>query len=100
MKRLFATCYYINVFMLIVVLFTTVATVINPTFFMEITGSELYISLRHLFSIPMVVLWVWCLVLWSKYDKKISRFFLLFFLMGFYPVLYYHRVKKNNWIKE
>jgi hypothetical protein len=42
--------------------------------------------------------WIWNIIIWSKSDKKIARFFALFFLLGIYTLFYYRIVLKNNWI--
>ena len=41
---------------------------------------------------------IWNIVIWSKRDKKVGRFFALFFLPGVYTIYYYWIVVKNNWI--
>jgi hypothetical protein len=44
--------------------------------------------------------WIWNIVIWSKQDKKIGRFFALFFLPGLYTLFYYRIVLKNNWLNR
>ena len=99
MKKLFfRICYYVNVLMLFVTFVIITVGFFNLEWISTIINGDTFIYLRFLLSIPMVILWVWCLLIWSKHDKKISRFLLLFFLMGFYPIFYYHKVIKNNWL--
>lgn len=97
-KILFSTCYYINIFMLFVFFFIIIISFLDLKELSCIIKSDTFISIRFLLSIPMVVIWIWSLIIWSKFDKKIIHFFLLFFLMGFYPIIYYQRIKKNNWL--
>ena len=47
-----------------------------------------------------VAFWIWNIVIWSKRDKKIGRFFALFFLPGLYTLFYYRIVLKNNWLDK
>lgn len=47
-----------------------------------------------------VVFWVWNIVIWSKRDKKIGRFFGLFFLPGLYTLFYYRIVLTYNWLDK
>ena len=43
---------------------------------------------------------IWNIVIWSKRDKKVSRFFALFFLPGLYALFYYRIVLKNKWLEK
>lgn len=45
-----------------------------------------------------IAFWIWNIVIWSKRDKEIRRFFALFFLPGLYTLFYYRRVLKNSWL--
>jgi len=42
--------------------------------------------------------WIWSIVIWSKKDKRVGRFFALFFLPGLFTLFYYKTINKNNWI--
>ena len=59
---------------------------------------ETITTIRMLIASLVFAFWIWCLVIWSKHDKKIGRFLLLFFLIGFYTLFYYRIVLKNKWI--
>ena len=54
------------------------------------------IILRAFSLLLLLILWIKCLVIWAKYDKNILRFFLLFFLHGFYILYYYPKLRKND----
>jgi hypothetical protein len=41
---------------------------------------------------------VFTLIAWSKFDKNIGRFLLLFFFIGLYSPFYYLKMVRNNWI--
>jgi hypothetical protein len=48
----------------------------------------------------LLVFWIWSMVIWSKNDKKIIRFFALFFLPGLFTLYYYFLVIKNKWLEK
>lgn len=58
---------------------------------------ETFIQIRMVLTIPIIVLWINNLIVWSKNDKGIGRFLLLFFLNGLYNPFYYRKIQKNNW---
>jgi len=100
MKRnFFSVCYYINILMLLV--FCIVF--ISPIFFrsahlIKFFNSEMIVNIRMLLTVPVIILWIKNLQIWSKKDKNINRFFLLFLLSGFYSPFYFKRILKNNWL--
>ena len=55
-----------------------------------------WMILYNLFSIPVIVYWLYLLVWWYKYDRDINRFLGLFFLMGFYSIYYGSKVLKEK----
>jgi hypothetical protein len=59
-----------------------------------------FINFRLGITIIVMIFWIWNIVIWFKRDKKVGRFFALFFLNGFYTLYYYRLVIKNNWIKN
>ena len=76
---------------------------ISPIFFknpdlIKFFNSEMIVNIRMLLTIPVIILWIKNLQIWSKKDKNISRFFLLLLLTGFYSPFYFKRILKNNWL--
>ena len=61
-------------------------------------SDESFMNTRMLLTLPILFLWIYCMILWSKKDKVVARFFLLFFLNGFYTPFYFNRVLKNGWL--
>jgi len=59
---------------------------------------ETFIQIRMVLTIPILILWIYNLIVWSKKDKSIGRFLLLFFLNGLYNPFYFRRILKNNWL--
>ena len=81
---------------------------IISNFTLQITGNETILSnvfdslefnLVYTSLAPIcIAYWIWLLVIWGKKDKKISRFFLLFFLNFIYSSVYYRIIVKNRWL--
>gem|GEM_PF-6221490 len=60
-------------------------------------GEDFY-STRTILVIPCILFWIYNLYLWSKFDKNVIRFFLLFFFNALYSLYYFKRAKKLKWI--
>lgn len=58
----------------------------------KLTQFRLYVTLFVLGFL------IWNIVIWSKHDRKVSRFLALLFLPGFYTLFYYFKVLNNKWI--
>lgn len=97
-KTILTICYYINAALLILVLLLLIAVLFNFNGILDYVLSESFLNMRMLVNIPIIILWIFNMVFWSKHDKNIGRFFLLFFLNAFYNPFYYRRVLKNKWI--
>ncbi len=91
-RKVLLVCYYLNLLMIIFFVLIVVAGLLKQEdiinfFFLNSTANVI----RMLFSIPVFYLWFNCLVIWSKYDKRIGQFFLLFFLIGTYSPFYFKK---------
>ncbi len=85
---------FIMLFMQIVILigFLTTNELIESFIF-----GNVILTIRTLFGYVLFSYWIYLLVLWSKYDKHIGRFFALFFLIGWYSIYYsYWLIKKKK----
>lgn len=60
--------------------------------------SPIFNSIKTIISLIVLIFWIYNLILWSKHDKKIGNFLLLFFLIGIYTPFYYLKAVRNNWI--
>ncbi len=60
--------------------------------------SPIFNSIKTIISLIVLIFWIYNLILWSKYDKKIGNFLLLFFLIGIYTPFYYLKAVRNKWI--
>jgi len=61
-------------------------------------ASDSFSNIRVMIALPVMILWVYTLIAWSRFDKNIGRFLMLFFLIGLYSPFYYLKMVKNNWI--
>lgn len=75
-----------------------VATLFNLKEILGFFTNETFVYVRLFISIPIFVIWVWSLIIWSKFDKSITQFLLNFFLIGHYTPFYCHKIIKNRWI--
>lgn len=61
---------------------------------------ESYMMWRMNITVFVFLFLIWNIIIWSKRDKKITRFFALFFLPGLYTFYYYNLVIKNKWLNK
>ncbi len=97
-KNIFKFCYYINLSMYLLYIVAIVATLFNLKEILFFFTNEIFVYVRLFISIPIFVIWVWSLIIWSKFDKSITQFLLNFFLIGLYTPFYCHKIIKNRWI--
>ncbi len=91
----FNLCYIMNV----VTIITGVAILLmGDEVKSEFLSNPTLLVFRGISLVFLVILWIKCLIVWSKKDKGIGRFLLLFFLHGLYTLFYYPRAIKQNWI--
>lgn len=56
------------------------------------------VVIRIILNISFFIIWIKCIFIWSKYDKKSINLILLIFLSGFFVIYYYPKALKNKWI--
>jgi hypothetical protein len=57
---------------------------------------DIFAMVRIFCGLLIFAYWIYLVTLWSKYDKKISRFFALFFLFGLYSIFYSKKILRNE----
>ena len=98
-KRLLLFCYYINLLMILLFFLIIIAALLKmPSFLDYVFFNKTFLSIRFVLAIPIFVLWVNNMIIWSKFDKHMGRFFLLFLLIGIYSPFYFRKVLRNNWL--
>ena len=90
--------YYWNIIMLITYLLMIFMSFNSNYFKILFFQNITVLTIRTVCVIPVLIFTVYCMILWSKKDKHVLNFFLLFFLMGIYTPFYYRKALKNNWI--
>ena len=95
-KVFFDICYYAT----LITILTMIASFIflDSSFIKEYFNSGIGLSIRMILLPFLFILWIKCIIVWSKKDRNIGRFFLLFFLHGFYIMYYYPKIKENKWL--
>lgn len=97
-RKVLLFCFYINLLMIILFFIIIIAALLRMQSFLDyVFFDETFINIRMILTIPIFVLWVNNLIIWSKHDKHIGRFFLLFFLIGIYSPFYFRKILKNKW---
>jgi len=98
-RKLLMTCYLINLIMIPVSIFYPLITFyLRKIAVFSYISDEFFMNIRIILTLPIFVLWIYSMIIWSKKDKVIHRFFLLFFLNGLYTPFYFSRILKNDWL--
>jgi len=97
-KKLLMVCYIINILMVSLIVVVILAALLRLKNLLDfVFFDETFLLIRMILTVPILVLWINNLIIWSKKDKSIMRFFLLFFLNGIYSPFYFRKILKNNW---
>ncbi len=99
MSHFLKFCFYINLLLIIQVISTFFASLLSINEYLTFSFyNQSFNIVRSIASAFTFILWIFLLVIWSKRDRQIGRFFLLFFLIGTYTLFYYRIAKKKNWL--
>ena len=96
-KIILNTLYVVNVAFVILTILLPIINLFGENDFYDFFVSSSGSILRSVLSFMVLFLWVYCIYVWSKFDKKAIRLVLLIFLSAFYIIFYYPRVMKNKW---
>ena len=83
----------IMILIMLIGFFTNSTSIENFVFGMTVN------IVQSIFGFILFSYWVYLLVLWSKHDKHIGRFFALFFLIGWYSIYYSHWLLRNRFLE-
>jgi len=98
--KLLFICYWINILTILLYVIIVIAALLRQQAFLDyVFFNTTFLNIRMFLTIPIIILWVYDMVIWSKHDKHVGRFFLIFFLLGFYSPFYFRRIVKNGWQK-
>ncbi len=62
------------------------------------SDNTLFLNIRITLVLLLIGFWIYLMNIWSQYDRKVVRFFLLLFFNGFYTWFYFLFAKNNGWI--
>ena len=99
MKRiLIEICFWINlvVYFLVIVLF--IEMIGNTDIISQYFTKGHLSNYRMLLNIPILALWIYNIVVWSKNDKTTLRLILIIFLNGLYNPIYYRMAVRKKWL--
>jgi len=96
--KLLVICYWINILTLALYAFIIIGALLRMQSFLDyVFFDSTFLNIRMALTIPIIILWVNDLIVWSKHDKHIGRFIALFFFIGIYSPFYFKRILKNKW---
>jgi len=99
MKKIILKMFFlVNVLMFAMYLLVLLAAIFEANNLLRYFASDSFSNIRVMIALPVMILWVYTLIAWSRFDKNIGRFLMLFFLIGLYSPFYYLKMVKNNWI--
>ncbi len=99
MKKVFLKVgFYANIILYLSYFVLVFAVLFHSQSIESFIYSPVFKSIKTIISLIVLVFWIYNLILWSKYDKKIGNFLLLFFLIGIYTPFYYLKAVRNKWI--
>lgn len=98
MKKVIYVCYIINLMMVMLLVFVFIAMLLKmDTVLHFVFLNNTFMNIRMALTIPILILWIYNFIVWSKKDKNVGVFFLLFFFSAIYNPFYYNRIIKNGW---
>ena len=98
--KLLFFCYWINILTIVLCLIIIIAALLKQQAFLNyVLFDKNFLNIRFILTVPLIILWVYDMIIWSKHDKHVGRFFLIFFLLGFYSPFYFRRIVKSGWQK-
>lgn len=99
MKNIFLkTCYISNILLIVITIMLAISYSFNIDTIYNLIFSGIGVAIRGILVILSIILWIYCLLIWAKFDKKTIRIYLLLFLNGVYVIFYYRKIKKKKWI--
>lgn len=72
---------------------------IDPSFNSTLFPHEI-IFVQLLTVVPIIIFWIYCIVIWNRKDKYFPRLLLIIFLQSIYISYNDFKIKKNNLSSE
>ncbi|MDP4209192.1 MAG: hypothetical protein Q8928_10300 [Bacteroidota bacterium] len=97
-KKLLFFCFIANLFMIAIYLSVIIAAFFKFQKYIDYIFFDVeFANIRMFLTIFVFILWINNLIVWSKRDKNLGRFFILFFFIGIYSPFYFIKILKNKW---
>lgn len=98
MKNIFLNfCYIANILLVIITIMLAVSYSFNIDAIYNLIFSDIGVAIRGILVVLSMLLWIHCIIIWSKFDKNMSHLLLIFLLSGIYVIFYFRRIKKEAW---
>ena len=99
MKNLFLKlCYISNILLIVVTIMLAISHILEIEAIKDLLFSNFGALIRGVLALLSIFLWIYCIFIWTKHDKKIPRLLLIFFLSGIYIIFYFRRIIKKGWL--
>ncbi len=98
MKRIILeVCFVVNLLFCLALVYVLVATLFGSDLY-TFLQSEQGVNLRMFINIPIIILWIFNVIMWSKHDKNILQLVLILLLNALYNPFYFRKAVKNKWV--
>ena len=98
-KNLFTIAHYYTIVYVLIYFPSIFYKMVDPSFNSALFPPDL-IFVQLLTVVPIIVFWIYCIVIWNRKDKYFPRLLLIIFLQSIYVSFYGFKIKKNNWLDE
>ena len=99
MKNTFLkVCYIANLFLILIALLLPITYFLKVNFISDLLVSDIWGFIRGVLLILTIILWIYCINIWAKFDKKLYRLFLILLLNSIYIIFYYRKALKEGWV--
>jgi hypothetical protein len=96
--KLLSICYWINILTLTLYFLIVIMALFRQQAFLDyVFFNKTFLNIRMILAIPILILWSYDMIIWSKRDKNVGYFLLIFFLIGLYTPFYFRKIVKNKW---
>lgn len=90
-------CYAANIALVLIVILLPISYLTQGDVVLGLLNTSLGLTLRGVLLLFAVIMWVYCITIWAKEDRKLLHLFLLLFLSSFYIIYYYYKIINRGW---
>ena len=74
-KKLLMLCYYINILMVLGLIILILSILFKMDSILNYCSTDSFTQIRMILTIPVFILWINNLIVWSKHDKNVRKTF-------------------------